>query len=264
MSNQSENRIFYNEIALTVAEHVQKFTPQIFSVRNHESTLPPSPHSSSVLIKIAERHILISAAHTFHNENLQNIGFMIQQDFIAIGGQLRYFEPNDSDNYEPTKKDIAFFELDDVTIEAFKEKYDFLEWDKLGFNHFSEIDSKYLIFGYPSEMTRKNFPAKLITPSSLKLRTIGVPPPYYRADKINIFQTLILLAVQDNITGADTFKKLPVLGGISGCGVWDISNTSPSNPEYKLVSIMTGENESQTVLYSTKIDELLQYLPPYN
>lgn len=263
MPNQSDETTLHNKVATAIAKHVVKFTPQLFSVKNHQTKLPPSPDSSSVLIKVGDRHILITAAHNLHNENLQNIGFMLKKDFVVIGGELRYFEPNEIDGYEPTKKDIAFFELDNVTIEAFKEKYEFLEWNQLGLNHFSSIDSKYIILGYPGERTKKNFPTKLITPTSLTLRTVGLPPPCYYENNIDMTQTLILPVDQNNFSSTETLKKLPNLGGLSGCGVWHIWDTSRTNLKYELVSIITGENELKTLLYSTKIDELLKYLPLY-
>jgi hypothetical protein len=49
---------------------------------------------------------------------------------------------------------------------------------------------------------------------------------------------------------------LPDLNGISGCGIWNVSNVFEKKPQYKLVSILTGENFQKTVLYSAKVDYL--------
>jgi hypothetical protein len=58
--------------------------------------------------------------------------------------------------------------------------------------------------------------------------------------------------------------KLVDLGGISGCGVWEISEIHSSNPQYQLVSIVTGEDDKLDVLYSTKINTLNLFIDPFN
>jgi hypothetical protein len=165
-------------------------------------------------------------------------------------------------NYEPNNYDIAIFELDAITVDTFKEKYDFLTWDKLDFNHYSSVISRYLLFGYPGNLTQKNYPTKQIIPSSLILRTVGLPPSYYLKEGINIVKILTLIVDQGNIGSSDKSASIQLsdLGGISGCGVWSVSNLDSEIPEFKLVSILTGENDIKTVLYSTKLDFLLAWL----
>lgn len=41
---------------------------------------------------------------------------MLKDEFCVIGGVLKGFKPNDSDNYDPTKIDIAIFKVDEALV----------------------------------------------------------------------------------------------------------------------------------------------------
>lgn len=254
----NSNTNLYNKIAGIISLEVMKCTPQLYSVEDHISNEPPFPHSSSVLLNFDENFFLLTAGHCVHNLDLNKVGIMLDHDFCTIGGTLKYFEPNDDDNYDPTNYDIAIFKLDAETIATFKEKYNFLEINKLDFNHISSEASRYMIFGYPGELTENDFRTKTIVPAPLKLRMSSVPFSFYLKENIDKSKTLVLSVDQKAVGTADNqfVSALSPLGGISGCGVWHISDLNTSNPKYHLVSILTGENETQTTLYSTKIDIL--------
>lgn len=258
----NDNTNLYNKIASYISLEIIKYTPQLYYVEDHSSDEAPYPHSSSVLLHFDEKFFLVTAGHCVHNIDLTKVGIMLGHDFCSIGGSLKCYEPNDEDTYEPTNLDLAIFRLKSETVDAFKEKYDFLNVEKLNFNHISSKESRYLIFGYPGELTENDDEAKVIIPSSLKLRTIGVPFLYYLQEGIDKNKTLVLFVDQNNIGTSDstTVSELAALGGISGCGVWHVSDLNTSNPQYQLVSILTGENQEQTTLYSTKIDIIPYFL----
>ena len=151
----------HNYIAELISKEIQKYTPQLFYDENPNGNLPSKAYASSILITVNDIFLLINAGHTFQDVELSNIGIMIENEFCTIGGGLIKYEPNDQ-FYEPNKLDISVFRLDSETIETFKEKYKFLSYNKIQFNHFSVEQSKYLVFGYPEKMTRKDFPTKNI------------------------------------------------------------------------------------------------------
>jgi len=262
MANLITPTEYYNKICNRIAVEIAKFTPQLFSVKSHKSTLPPSADSSSILLTVAERFFLITTGHTVHNVDLSCLGLMIGNDFYTIGGQLRYFEPNELDNCDPNKLDMAVFELDSDIVNVISVKYQFLQWNKIGINHSSLTTSFYLIFGYPEQKTRKWFPTKQILPSPLVLRTVGMPQEYYAKEGINHGKTIVTIADQKRVGRSSTkeIEQLPELGGISGCGVWNIFNLLDDKPQFELVSILTGENAEKTVLYSSKVDNLKKIL----
>lgn len=250
---------YYNSICDSISREIAKCTPQLFSVKNHISKLPPAADSTSVLITVQDRHFLVTAAHCVHEFDLDYLGIMIGNDFCTIGGQLKYFEPNDLDDCDPNKIDLAVFELLPDTAGAIREKYQFLNWDRVETNHSSSQASLYLIFGYPEVRTEKKyFPDKIITPTPLVLRTIGVPAEYYLHENINERKTIVLTLDQRKVgsKSKDKIEALPFLGGVSGCGVWNVFNLFGMTPQYRLVSFLTGENASKTVLYSSRADNL--------
>lgn len=254
---------FYNEIANRIAIEVGKCTPQLYAVRNHTNNrLPPYADSSSVLLTVNERFFLLTSGHSVHGIDLHHLGIMIDNDFCTICGDLQYFEPNSDQGYEPGKLDIAIFELGLITVSAIKEKYTFLSWDKLDTGYASSQISPYIIFGYAASETKKHFPSKEILPSPFILRTISVPGEYYNEQQIDPAKTLVLQVDQKQVmlARANSIRELPELGGISGCGVWRVLNLTDEIPQYKLASIITGENETKSVLYSTKIDRAVTLL----
>ena len=95
----------------------------------------------------------------------------------------------------------------------------------------------------------------------MSLRTIGADFSYYKND-IDINKTIILLADQENIASSniESATKISDLGGISGCGVWKVINLSIENPQYELVSFITGEDEFKTILYSSRLNIVLDLL----
>lgn len=259
MTNLISTSEFYDDICDNISKEIAKCTPQLFSVKNHISKLPPTADSSSVLLTVNERFFLITAAHCVHGFDLHCMGIMLENDFCTIGGQLKYFEPNDLDTCDPNKIDLAIFELEPETVSAMKEKYQFLQWDKIGLNHSSSQSSRYLIFGYAEQQTEKKYlPNKIITPTPLVLRTIGVSNEYYLKEKINSQKTVVLTVDQKSVgrSSTDVIEELPFLGGISGCGIWNIFNLFGNTPQYQLVSFLTGEDENKIVLYSSRVDNL--------
>lgn len=262
MINQFSNPEFHDRVVESIAKQISDFSPQLFLDKRHNPKLPPHSLASSVLISVGEKHFLISAAHTFHEEDLQNVGIMFGNNFCPIGGELWWLEPNVGDNYDPNKQDIAIFKLDEITVDVLKKRYKFLTWDKLGFNHHSSTKSRYLSFGFPEKKTRKNYPTKEIIPTSIILGLFGLGERYYRENNFDEKKLLLLLIKQQEMDdlNIEVVKPLPELEGMSGCGVWNVFNLSIENSQFELVSIVTGQNHSKSILYSTKVDVLFNYL----
>jgi hypothetical protein len=258
MGNDNDSLERFNKICDNVSKIIVSYSPQLFSVKDHKSKLPPAADSSSILVTIENRFFLVTAAHCIHEFDLTCIGIMILDEFVGLGGTVQYFEPNGAETFDPNNMDMAVFELDAETTAAMKEKYQFLDWNQIKTGHPSLKISPYLIFGYPGSKTRKHFPTKQIIPEPFILRTIGKPFEFYQTENIDPQKTLALLVDQKRIASAVTkeVEKIEELGGISGCGVWHISNLLAEYPTFELISILTGENKEKAVLYSSKVDNL--------
>lgn len=260
--NESILTAHYNEVVIELSKELSLFTPQLFSVKDHtKSVIPPRADASSLLIEAGDRHFLVTAAHVFHECEMDKIGFMINREFITIGGTTRYFEPNELDDCDPNKVDMAVTELHKETTQAFKEAYRFLPLEKVGFHHQTGTGEPYLVYGYPKSRTKKDFPTKRILPKPFIFRTTGYNEDYYFTNSIDSNKTIVLHTPPSGIRSKDGGEAdLPELGGISGGGVWHLNDLHALKPKYELVSLITGEDEGRTVLYSTRVYTLKRIL----
>src|SRR5579875_3714316 len=110
MSNILKPTEFYNEKTNNLAIEIEHYTPQLFSVLNHSKCyLSPYPDSSLVLIAVSGKHFLVTSGHSVHNVDLDKFGIMLENEFYRIGGQLKYFEPNEQSVFNLNKADIVVF-----------------------------------------------------------------------------------------------------------------------------------------------------------
>jgi hypothetical protein len=253
-SNWSQTE-YYNSVCRDFANEIAKSTPQLFLVKDHSNRLPPAAFGSAILAKLDQAYFLITAAHCVDGINLEYLGIVIGNDFCTIGGQLFFYESN-QDTFDPNNADMAVIMLDAVTVASMKEKYEFMDWQKIGLDHLAGQSSKYLIFGYPASKTRRHFPTKQIIPEPLVLRTVGASDEYYLQEQINKGKIFLLYVDQKSVGKAtdSEIEELPKLGGISGCGVWTILDLFTPSPKYRLVGLITGEGRNKTVLYCSKIN----------
>ncbi len=231
-----------------VSMEVNNFSPQLFIKRLYKDRTVRKPYASSVLFTARDRYFVITAGHNYpDNENPENIGVLIDSEFVSFGSKGFKIEPNNEQEYNPSFYDLAIFELDLKKVETISRKYQFLDGSYLGLSH--ENDSAlYLMFRFPQ---RKKTTA-------LPYGAIEADGKFYLKPVIDKEKTLILnLRQKRSIHAASTqIQRLPKLHGISGAGVWGITYTSELNIYFQLVSIVTGQNPDGTALYSTKLTHL--------
>jgi len=251
----------FSEVALKFANSILKYTAPILSVKSHSSNLPPAVDSSVVFIEIDNRFFGITAAHSMYAK-LDHLGIQIDLDFLSLGGEIKVFETNDMVNYDPSKLDLAVWELSDEMVVAVRKKYSFLPWAKVAVDHPAVPLAPYMIVGFPAEKTTKHFPTKTVSLKPLVLCSIGVNYAFYLEEELEPFKTLALVANQQMVGsfGSQNILSLPDLGGISGCGIWHIKNLTGTKQEFELVGILTGENNEQTVLFGSRVNYLRKIL----
>ena len=98
-------------------------------------------------------------------------------------------------------------------------------------------------------------------PVSMTFQTIGVDLYYYQTN-IDIEKIIVLSGDQNKIQPVNNNSQflLSEFTGISCCGVWHVTCFSLECPEYKLVSIITGEDKNKTVFYSTRVNAIFSIL----
>lgn len=245
----------YNEVTQFIATEIKKYTPQLYY--HTYANDAPCPIGTSVLIKTKNNFFLVTAAHIFHKEKIKNIVLFINKYLYRIAGELNFHEPND-EHHDPHNLDIAVFKLDYIMVDLLKNYYSFLELQDLELDHFSSNDSRYLVFGYPAQITKQNEFKKTIKAIPMSFETVGVNLHHYYRDNIERNKTIILLGLQNNIkpTNRNSINKISDFAGISSCGVWHVTTLSTESPKYKLVSILTGQDEHKTVFYSTSVNAI--------
>lgn len=250
----------YIEITQLMAKEIKRYTVQLFH-HHLDAEDVPCPFGSSILMKNNKNFFLITAGHIFFEEEIKNIGIYIGNYIYGITGELNFHEPN-SKTHDPQKLDLAIFKLDYIMVDLLKNYYDFLELEDLDLGHLSSGLSLYLVFGYPAQITKPNAVKKTMVPVSISLQTIGADFYHYKKHSIEMHKTIVLLGLQKNIhpSNINSLNKVSDFAGISGCGVWHITNVTPESAQYKLASILTGEDENKTIFFSTKVDAILSIL----
>lgn len=260
MNRSYENSEEHDELQNAIAKEVGLCTPQLFYHMIDKPNLPLYAHGSSVIVMVSDCYFLITAAHVFHQEKLDQIGVALGSDFCNLGGLMKYFQPNGSDYFDPNNTDIAISKLDKEMVQVIKEKYKFLPFDKFNVST-NRHYSRYVVFGYPAESTVKNFPTKQIRPSPFILRTVSADPKYYDLhgidkNKVIVVRCNLNQVINSSTQSATTNKELD---GISGAGLWHVhDNAKADNPIYHLAGIITGGTTE--VLYATRIEVIWNLL----
>ena len=230
----------------------KKFTVPLVYNRRETLSGKPALFSSSVIFTVASKYFIVTSAHTVHGQNTDEFGFMINSTFYNITGLGKVFQPNEEESHDPTKLDVALYELTDrISIKALKSKYTFLKWKQIALSHFSENKSQYFIYGYPEILSTDNDDEKKVIVNSIKILARGVEYDEYIESGIEMTNFLILKVI----------KRVSLnLKGISGCGVWLKKDISESKLTYQLVGIVTGQDEFATFIFSTKVDIISRIL----
>lgn len=222
-----------------ISKQILKYTPQLYYIEKNYPDKTPKPLGSSVLYASETNNYLITAKHVFNNENEWSVGILIKNIFYALEG-IKY---QTTDN----NLDIAVFHLTERLTETLLESYSFLNSDQIDENHYyTKLLPRYLEVGFP------------LTKSKLKKhdKTIRVNPFILVSDIIKQSNEYIYVNIpktrksfNDNIPT----RTIPILTGLSGSGLWYVSNFYRLN--FKLVGIMIEwDDKNKKYTKGTKIN----------
>ena len=166
MSNIISPLDFVHQVGIEIANSVSIFTPHLVRLLTGPNQLAQLL-SSSILITVSNRFFLVTTAHSFNDEDVNRIGIKIENHFCKLQGLSVSCDPNESDNHDPNKIDIAVIELQNDAVAFLSRKYQFLPWTKILFAHTSSEKLKYLILGYPKNQTQSLYPTKTVLPCAI-------------------------------------------------------------------------------------------------
>lgn len=204
------------------------------------------------MLKLDNRYFLISASHVMHlkekilNNELWLWNFMNQHKYV-ITEDIIYI-PNEN---VPNWNDIAIIEIDYKYYNIPEEC--FIQLPRLFYNLKTIKDNKYIITGYPSSQNKKRLnPARLKLPKLFAFFT-----DKSKKSNINGYEELATIICLDynNQNLIEKGNKLPKPNGMSGGGVWLLSDKSEFNP--RLMAIPVYYDINNKVVNAVKIDLVL-------
>ena len=206
-----------------ISKNVLTYTPQLYYIEKESRDTVPKPIATSILYTSGVNYYLITEKHAFNHEEEWEIGILIRNIFYSLEG-IKY--SSDDNNI-----DLVVYHLTDRLKDTLKPYYQFLNLNQIDTNHLfiKERYTRYLQAGFPINRT------------SLKkhTKTISVNPFILLSDiytTTNEHAYINLPKIKKSFLNNIPIRTLPVLTGLSGSGLWYISNFY--NKKFKLVGIM--------------------------
>jgi len=205
-----------------ISKKVLDYTPQLYYKEKNCNDAIPNALASSVLYRNQENYYLITAKHVFNNQEEWDIGILIDKFFYSLEGTKYQIQDNNID--------ITVCKLTNTLRKVLAKNYNFLNTSQVGEKHsYKKSITRYLEIGFP------------ITRSKLKKhdKTIRVNPfilisDIYKHTKEHVYVNIP--KTRKSFNNNIPVRTLPTLTGLSGCGLWYISNFYRA--QLKLVAIM--------------------------
>ncbi|MBU2996388.1 hypothetical protein KO500_08075 [Cellulophaga baltica] len=235
---------------------------QLITIRKHTITLIKiennyKHHGTGVLMVLKDKYLLVTAGHVL--DDLEKLFIPLENGKIMFkpGGKLitnSVIEDRENDFI-----DIGVLILDRNSVKALKTSYQFLKEEQIIINHNFLVQDDYLIFGFPSTWSKKSYTRKSyhIRPFCNLTNPVNVSEysKYKRKSYLNIIVNYN--RKQTLNTKSKTLSFGPDLFGMSGCGLWDISNF----PLVHLVAIMTDwPKENRSKIIGVRMDIVTELL----
>lgn len=207
------------------------------------------------MLNLGGRYFLISAGHVMHlkekilNNELWLWNFTNHNKYV-ITEDIIY---NPSENIDHWN-DIAIVEIDRQYYSIPEEC--FIPLPRIFYNLKTIENNKYIIIGYPSSQNKKRlYPRRLKLPKIFAFFTNKCKDNNIKG--YGELATLICLEYNNKIL-EDDGKNLPKPNGMSGGGVWILSETSEYNP--RLMAIPVSYNIKKKVVNALKMDLILSLI----
>lgn len=218
------------------------------------------PHGSGVLLEVGNKRLIITAAHVTEKADSNPLFVTSKRGIIPVVGNLR-----ETDLCKDDKADLAYIILDDKIGEILADSYQFITVNKI-LSHSAVRSNQYMVVGYPEVNIRADYEKHIIhAGSSIFLLTPSKDEvyDYYGFDKDKNF--VLDFAGKGIDLETDTKSgKIDDPYGISGCGLWLLSEDPGAEPlalQYQLIGIMTEFRKGKYhSLIGNKIDFVISAL----
>lgn len=260
--NFSENNQNYSSKLLhETSKSILESTIQFFS---DNSKGKQSPTASGLLVCIANRYFILTAAHVIA-EHSNDIEIVIPPNKLLRPGGVLYFTPLPiSGNRIDDKLDFAVMELEDSVVSEVSTVFKFITLDDIDFRHKTVSEPCYLSVGYPVTKTKKIWGKGKI--SAVPFPYLTEPNPSFNFENFG-FSSKTHIAVQfDGKVTSEKIKqvhKAPKMEGISGSGLWYVNHlaTDSTSKRKKLVGLIIEVNNK--ALIATRIEVIIETIQHY-
>lgn len=219
---------------------------------------------SGVLFEINNEHFIFTAAHVY-TENRKEIYVVSNNEAISLAGTLYSTPLPTTGTRKDDKIDIAILHILKSSAEKIKTDYTFLNISDLSLGHLIDIDTNYILAGYPITRTREVWGLK----GQLKSEPFVANLDSFVRFNYELFNFKIdshIAITYNNNLISDKHKiphRGPKLEGISGSGVWHfLPSANMEIVNAKLVGIVIEqikETENKAIV-ATRIDLILEFL----
>jgi hypothetical protein len=193
-------------------------TPPIFY--DHGKQID-GPIATGTFFKIAERHFLITAWHTFEDFKAERILIPrkpTSDDFMDMG-KYEVIYPTE------IEYDVCALEIvDPSALRDLKRNWHFLSLSNIGL---PSKNGRFLLFGFPTSIRDENPRIKPYQPLSAYASRLAVAPegaPDRLPGDLDLF--FEYGGIVDELDGGE--REAPNLKAVSGASVWELQTPSPS------------------------------------
>lgn len=213
---------------------------------------------SGVLFEINSKYFIFTAAHVF-TKRYEKIYVISNQEAISLGGMLYTTPLLNSGDRRDDKIDLAILEISNKIADKLKADYYFIKLNDLELGHYIDVDTNYLIAGYPITKTKKVWGIPATLKSQPFVANLDALIRFdYGKFKFSFASHIAMDYNGEMISLKNQNSHLaPNLEGISGSGLWYLNNFPEEELfKSKLIGIIIEqikENGNKSII-ATRID----------
>jgi len=184
----------------------------------------PVLEGTGLLLKIADVAFLVSAAHVFAGIIKDRRAMLMGLGPSVRLGNLRGLRVEVSRDQHDV--DIAFARLPEDTAAEIAKHKEFLRLDQIDLDHAPPLPGWYCVLGFPREHTAINAADRVVKLDPYCLHT-SLYEGDLRHESFTIGTSIALSFAPHGLSNtAGESVRVPIMGGISGCGIWCVASSS--------------------------------------
>jgi hypothetical protein len=252
---------FVPERTLALGAEMYHYTPPIFCSKNLSSgrlnRTRPMPVASSLLLRRNERYFLVTAAHVFKKHEFDTLGLFHSNDLYYLSGHVRLSSPEKIDD---DRIDLAIVELPQSFASTLPNVFKFFELRNLYVDERRAAGDSVVVVGSPLTRFRLNLGHKKVINEPFIFRTTLCEDSVYSKARFDPNTNLLLHYRRRRVQNSNTrkYEMGPDPHGLSGCGVWRITNIISG--VYFPVGILTEWSNNFSALIGTRMNVVMEIL----